>query len=375
MLKRLISLWMLSFSVVAGAATTEARIGNSVINAPVGPDAVVMKDAAGSDALVVFYRLEGKDQVGFVISKEAAPDSGALKWEDEHYVLKNTVMVADGNPPTPVLLGDRLYLFGRDRTHGDGRHIIYNSFVNLEDLITHTRSGAGNREFKNVHVGMDPNPLPIRGHEELAYFAAAPVDNSIVFTYYERNKKKSSLPFSSARCVERWVGELMCEPVTTPDVNTKSMMAIAPISVNGAMETVMVMAGENRHLSLSKFDPAQNAWESLYTSSGHTLANKSIGAFTINGMLQVYFSDPHYNVERMLKKFAWVSEVLDDKAYWVKDSDVTSQFEVKAAIKPIVFKDRAYVLFSKLDPERVCDRSKSCNRVSGPRLWYFVDSQ
>lgn len=353
-----------SLSALANSGDTLiiGKVGYPEIQHASAPDGIVMKDAAGNDALVIFYH-SGKNKVSFVVSRDVNVPSGTLKWS-KVYNLKSSVMVADEFSPVPVLLNDALYLFGREHINKIGRYYIYNSFDNVEDLIAHSEGKHGERPYK---------PLGVRGQDDLGVFSAAAVDNSIVLAYHEREgKKKSATPITSTRCTANAHRNLSCVPVATSDQKYDDPAVLVPIHANGVPETLMlVRAPATDTLSMYKLELGHKKWRSLYSIGKLELPKSRVGAAEFNGKLHVFYTDPRSRRIEILTSSVHTSEILDPAAMWSRPSVVPNGLQSSGMVKPIAFKNRLYVFFRRDDRRLAQGQFDSYYYISkGPLAYY-----
>ncbi len=365
MIKKIIVILVCYFAALplfAEDTVISAMAGATAIKRlPLGPDAIVMKDAQGNDALVVFYRLHGdKQQAGFIVARTAAPDSGVLLWDEQNYVLKTSALRAGGFSPAPVLLEDRLYLFGREQKNNEGRDILYNSFANLDDLIEHTEGKSGNHPFTD---------LGIKGHKDFGHLSAAVVDDSILLAYYAKDKKTEKRPFSSSRCTVQSEGKLSCKAAGMSDEKYDDPTALAQATINGVTETFLMVRNQHTLMDLYQFNPFNNTWSSLYSVPNVQLPDLPVSTLELDDMLHVYYQEPDSGPHSSMvtKTAAFLSEILSSNIVW-KAPDI-SKHRTGTSVKPIAFKGRIYVFY-----QRVYSADSYLEPHPASELWYFSDT-
>lgn len=372
-MKRLILICLLCicartlFADLANEIDGSAVYPKTLQDLPLGPHAVVMKDAQGQDALVVFYRLKGKGQrVGFAIARDVDPKTAALIWDKNPYELSTSVIRSGGFSPVPVIMNKTLYLFGRDRTRGDGRHLIYQTFENIEALIAQTKYRGKKQIFRDTGI---------RLHHRYHDLAAVAVNQGMLLSYYPRKHHHDKpLPLESQFCTPDANQKLNCKAVT-PDTKTSQHypMKLITFTQNKKTETLMLL-GDNQKgtLTVQRFDPVGNLWYPLYTTAHIQLPTTPMAAQVADGHLCIYYKStktkPDTHKAQILKATAPLTSVLTDPLSWsypfsfsATPSDI---YQTDAGIDAITFKKHRYVFYTRVyDTHMFCSPNQSRSKA------------
>ncbi len=357
-MRQLVITWVIWLVFLPAFAVTEGQLG--IQDIPLGPDAIVMQDSSGQDVVVVFYRLQGDSQRAAFVVGRAQADSAKLIWDDAPYTIKSTVMMAGGFSPAPVLLNNKLYLFGRNRTHGDGRHFIYNYFENLDDLIAHTTDGDKDRPFQD---------LGIKGHQDHDHLSAAavPGDDAILLAYHAKHetKKNGKTVPSSLRCEPKQNSALLsCQHVLVESHKHKQPAELVPISFPDDSTAVLWLMRDDKYLGVHHYDEHQNTWMNFQSSAKLNLPPEMpVGAVSFNHELYLYYKEDKKSAPIMMTKASVVTkEPVHDEAspsepvVWskpIKLHDPEGNLLMTAeVVKPIVYHDRIYIFYLRNIPDQ-----------------------
>ncbi len=322
----------LCLAVIPVLASFGADMGG-IQDPPLTPDAIVMEDSAGQEVLVLFYRVPGKHQkVGFMVGR--ADNQGTLLWDEMHYELKTSVLTAGGFSPAPIKFADKLYLIGRHRE--EGRHLIYNYFDSLDDLIAHTQDGPGKREYQALNV---------KGHPEHDHLSTAltPEGDAMLLAYYDKGGKHYP---ASLRCAASANSALSCKDVPVKSSKNKQPASLITLTLdNGDKETLWLIRDGN-YAAFHRYNAKNNQWDALHRSGKISLPAKTpIGVLSVNNELQLYYNGEE-GKGRTRMTSAPLTEALwsgDDEVIWVEPSK--GGMWTRHAVKPIRYEDRTYVFY------------------------------
>jgi len=265
----------------------------------VEPQAIIMQDEEGKDAVVVFYRLrEQKYQhlVGFSVAKKTDAN-GRLIWDKKDYVLKSEVFTTQGFAPKPVLLDGTLYLFGGDNQKNGGYKVVYNTFESLDDLIDHTERKQGNTPFeylklKNQVSGYNTQLSAIAGQDDEG--------KSKLLLAYHVDTSKTDPTFNFSTCTAQPDDSLKCVEHTywREIAIFAGNLNHANVDIDGVQRTVM-FTGRNgsEHLNFFTYDFANNTYEHRYTLNGRDgnvdihIPNVPAAAVQRDDALFIYYRD------------------------------------------------------------------------------------
>lgn len=282
-------------TLLAQAAFVQGLVGQDPMKlTQIEPQAIVMQDAHGQDALVVFYRLREQKKehlVGFSVARNIT-SKGQLIW-DKDYVLKPEVFSTQGFAPKPVLLNGTLYLFGGDNYKQCYYQVLYNTFDTLDDLINHTQGKKGNTPAQYLDIQVSTYDT---------YLSAIVGENSqqesrILLSYYV-NLKETDPTFNYSSCTQSRNLSLKCtnryywkkEDIYGGELNH------ANVDIGGVQKTLMFTAHVgNRYLNFFTYDFNTDLYQSKYTLNGRngntalSISNPPSATAQLDDALVVYF--------------------------------------------------------------------------------------
>lgn len=299
---RFLIILTLGFSLNASALQiSEGRIGvkGGIKIEDLTPGAVIMKDGNNNDVLLVFYRTQDrkkKHQVAFSIAR-TVDDRGMLIWDQQAYILPDTVFNTGNVAPLPIIFNKSLYLLGTTRV-GHNRHsrnrVQYTQFASLDDLI----NGAvgGNLPAPNVKTLMDTN----RDHNSLTGTVITGTDGQpqLLVAYYHTSQGNAGTeqpPFSYALCDK----DLQC---TEHDAyrglghDGITSMTLYNMRMSGEETILMAVRHSVKHtLVFSQYHPEDDSWIRLYAVSHLTPDMKPIALVERNNQIMAYYNNDHYH--------------------------------------------------------------------------------
>lgn len=237
------------------------------------PSATVMKDAAGADVLVVFYRSseqKKKHKIGFSVAR-ALDERGMLIWDEHSYALPDTTLTAGNVPPLPTYINHRLYLFGTQKVlgHRDGNNkigripqsnrVLYNSFATVEDLIN---GSSAVKELMLTHYN----------HHTLAgtSIRSAEGQEELLLAFYPPNRRSGepeAAPYHYALCTAL-NAELACherEASRGLGRNHIDSMTLYNLNLYGEEHPLLAVRDKYKHkLTLHRYDVNSDQWTKLY---------------------------------------------------------------------------------------------------------------
>lgn len=359
MLRLFIVCFFLLTTVLAHASTVvtgDVGVGKHKTT-HVEPNAVVMQDENGNDALVVFYRLrQDQQKVGFSIARNVG-SYGKLIWDPRDYVLKQDVMNTQGIAPKAVMLDDTLYVFGAK--NDERRYSLhYNSFDSLDDLIAHTEGNTGNTPHLSLSTlidGSDPQ------------LSVSALDNGKLLLAYQPYKHYHKT-FLYQTC-EPSNGELVCskEAFSRNYDTFEGNLNLVSLETNGEQQIMMFTARDSsKHLHFYLYDDKLNDFSHRYTFNGRDgnqkllMSEKPAGTVQAGNTVMVYYKQPHGHALHKTS-FDLSSLYKTSGVAWSKPTPIKIKKNDKkndallseTGVSAIRFKDRTFVFYGEKDSRLV----------------------
>ncbi|HLF66672.1 MAG TPA: hypothetical protein VI522_03570 [Gammaproteobacteria bacterium] len=358
LLLSILSIVVFAQAKVMASVTHQGHVGATEIQvAPHTPDAIVMKDADGNDVLAVFYRVKGDHPKGGFVVARTTGRYGELNWDASTHEIDMSALRIEKFSPAPVILGDRLYVFGRQNksNSSDGkRKLIYNSVNNnVEDLINnHWNSPTF---INHVQNGVATNPDQERDHVSLVNYSH--VQNNVtterlLMSYYESDDAKQ-VKFSTSSCIPRTdsvVGALYCEggKVYGGDkVDYRNSTHLIKTHYAGNVSIALLTRKENQ-LTVHGFAKDTLTWNNFYNPI-LSLSHEPMGSVQYGETLYLYYKSLKGNIIKETYAFTWdmAGETAFTHFYALRPRGDynNTMFYANDGVKAVVFKGHIYIFY------------------------------
>ncbi|HLF67392.1 MAG TPA: hypothetical protein VI522_07210 [Gammaproteobacteria bacterium] len=347
------SIAMLAFSSTGLMAriTYDANVGPSELkNTPHAPEAIVMKDAADQDVLVVFYKESAASPVGkFVVARQAQAN-GALIWDSTSYSIDPAALMIENFSPAPVLMGEKLYVLGRlNKGLGDGqRKLIYNAVNNnVQDLIDN--HWLSDTFFTHIQDGLATNPDPDRDEISLVNVG----EDRLLMSYHAASNA-NNIKFSTSTCRVKNnspYGELFCEGgevYSDRKVDYRYPTHVNNVTYNGNTTTALFNR-VNRDIALHGFNPDTLEWNNFHNANLFYLSEHPFSTVQFGDTLYLYAKD--LNSPGLLESYAFTwcmaCPTAFNHTYPVRPvgGDMESGYHTTKGPKALVFAGKLYIFY------------------------------
>lgn len=313
-----------------------------------GPEPIVMKDNKGDEALVLLYHLNtNKEIMGFRVARHN--QFGELLWDTEKYVLNTNTVKSRGYTPVPVVMNDKLYVFGRHRMSSKKhkREITYTVFDSVDDLIAHAK-GQRSKKFQY---------LEIETRKDMPKFSFTVLNggdkgrDALLMALYEKDGSKT-IDLASLRCDADYNDKLSCMHVPIKN-GTKNPPALVTLPFTDSQEAVLLTQNKS-YLGLQHFDSMRNSWSPLKNvASASFHSTERIGTAVLRDKVYVFPSKHGESLHAPISPALWDGEVI-----WKKIS-APEGVNARNGTKPVVYDGRLYIFYSNFATEG----KRSCQMV------------